>query len=457
VRARLTYIVVPILILVAGAAGWWFGQQGATGQPAATGPAGAGVSGSGSISAGIGTATDSGESSSQGTPAGASGIVTVRAVTIAEETLGRTVLVTGTVAASQEVTLVAKVPGTVRWVAGDMGARVEAGQPVVQLDDTELRLSLEQRRAALVAAEASLARLLAGAAEEELAQVRAAVAQAEASFERVAETLARYESLYQQGIISEDAIQAVRTEHEVARLQLESARQRLILMERGATREDIQMAEAQVQQARVAVELAEQQLADATVRAPFAGLLASRPPVVGSLVGAGSPVASLVDIDRVLIEAGFSERDVNGLAVGQTVRVRVDALGGAELMGTIAAVSPVADRTSRAFPVRFTVENPEHWLKPGMVARVEAEVERVVAPVVPKAAVFTRSGRQVVYVIEESGAELIVREVPVTVGLETGDRVAVTGGLSPGALVAVPEPGMFLRDGVRIRVIQEER
>lgn len=122
---------------------------------------------------------------------GAPDLVTVRAITIAEEPRGRTVVVTGTVMPNQEVMLVAKVPGTVRWVAGDLGARVEAGQPVVQLDDTELKLSLEQRRAALAAAEASLARLLAGAAEEELAQVRAAVAQAEAAFARVSETLAR--------------------------------------------------------------------------------------------------------------------------------------------------------------------------------------------------------------------------------------------------------------------------
>nr|MBO2478131.1 hypothetical protein [Bacillota bacterium] len=462
-RARLTYILIPILILVAGMAGWWLGQSGGrAGQPpgaglSGTGGFGAGAAPTGAAPAAVAASTAGTGAATQGAAASASDFVTVRAVTIAEEPLGRTVVVTGTVMPNQEVTLVAKVPGTVRWVAGDLGARVEAGQPVVQLDDKELRLSLEQRRAALAAAEASLARLLAGAAEEELAQARAAVAQAEAGFERVAETLARYEVLYQQGIISADAFEAVRTEHEVARLQLESARQRLILMERGATREDIQVAEAQVQQARVAVELAEQQLADATIRAPFTGLLASRPPVVGSLVGAGSPVASLVDIDRVLIEAGFTEREVNGLAVGQAVRVQVDALGNEGLSGTVVAISPVADRVSRAFPVRFAVDNPGHRLKPGMVARVEAEVERVVAPVVPRSAVFARSGRHVVYVIEERGSELVVRETPVTVGLEAGDRVAVTEGLVPGVRVAVPEPGMLLRDGARVRVIQEER
>src|SRR5690606_18411075 len=134
-----------------------------------------------------GTGTGSAGTAAPGQGLSAPEVVPVRAFTIHEQVLGRTVLVTGTVMPNQEVGLVAKVPGTVQWVAGDLGDRVEAGQPVVRLDDTELRLSLEQRRAALVAAEASLARLVAGAAEEEIAQARVAVAQAEASLERAAE------------------------------------------------------------------------------------------------------------------------------------------------------------------------------------------------------------------------------------------------------------------------------
>lgn len=457
-RARLLWIVLPIL-LVAGVAAWWFtrGADGPAGQPVVstgTPPAAPGAAGGTAAGTGGGAGTAAGSQA-----VGAPEIVPVRAVTISEAALGRSVVVTGSVQANREVTLVAKVPGTVRWVAGDAGTRVEAGQPVVELDDTELRLALEQRRAALVAAEAQLARLLAGATEEELAQARVAVAQAQATLDRVSETLARYEVLYREGIIAEDAIETVRTEHEMARLQLEAAQLRLAMIERGATQEDIRAAEAQVQQARVGVQLAEQQLADASIRAPFTGLLASRPAVVGSLVATGTPVAALVDIDRVIVEAGFNEREVNGLSVGQPVRVWVDALGGEAFAGTVVAVSPVADRTSRTFPVRFAIENPDHRLKPGMVARVEAEVERAAAgPVVPRAAVFTRGGRSVVYVLEETGAgDVVVRETPVTVGFEAGDQVAVTAGLAPGVRVALPESGVFLRDGARVRVIQEER
>ncbi|MBO8140699.1 MAG: efflux RND transporter periplasmic adaptor subunit [Firmicutes bacterium] len=441
-RARLAWLIV---IFAAAGVGIWLlagGKGAAPGTPAASG----------------GTAPSPTAESSAAANSSVPEVVTVRAVTVAEEAIGPRVTVTGTVTPNREVTLVSKVSGTVRWVAGDMGTRVDSGQPVVELDDTELRLNLEQRRAQLSAAEANLARLLAGAAEEEIAQARASAEQARASFDRVAETLARIERLYAEGAVTKDALLGARTDYEVARLQHEAALQRLALLERGATEEDIQAARAQVEQAEAAVRLAEQQLADATIRAPFSGLLASRPAQVGAMVSAGTPVAVIVDIDRVLIEAGLSEREVNRVRVGQPVQVRVDALGGGSVTGTVTAVAPVAGNTAGVFPVRFAVENPDHRLKPGMVARVEVELEREApAPVVPRSAVVYRGGRPVVFVVEESnGGEAVARERPVTVGAEADNVVAVTSGLRAGERVIVPQAGIFLQDGMRIRVIQED-
>src|SRR5690606_30613728 len=104
------------------------------------------------------------------------------------------------------------------------------------------------------------------------------------------------------------------------------------------------------------------------------------------------------DIDQVIVEAGVGERDVNQLAVGQPVRVYVDALGGGAVAGVVDAVAPVADQQTRNFTVRFRVDNPDHRLKPGMVARVEVDLEGVpVGAAVPQSAVVQRSGRSVVY------------------------------------------------------------
>lgn len=441
VRKRTGFVAFIVVVVIAvGVAAWWWLRPEAE-PTAATSVNPAGVAGSSSP-----TSVAAGAAPTEQIPA-------VRFVTVSEGTAGRSIRLTGTVMPQRDVTLVAKVPGTVEWVAGDLGEPVEAGEPVVRLDATELSLALAQSEAQLAAAEANLARLEAGASAEEIAQVRAGVEQAELALSRIGDTLARQEQLYEQGIIPEETLLSLRVEYDVARLQYETAQQQLNLVLRGATEEERRAVRAQVEQAQVAVRLAEQQLADTIIRAPFSGLLAMRPVQVGSLIGAGTPVTHIVDIDRVFIEAGVSERDVNHLSVGQTVQVRIDALGDTPLTGVVDAVAPVADQQTRNFPVRFRVDNPDHLLKPGMVARVDIQLDGAsIGAAVPQAAVQQRGARAVVYLLDtDSSGRFVLRERSVTVGTPAAGLVAVSG-VAVGDVVALgPGP---LRDGAVVHPIE---
>lgn len=397
----------------------------------------------------------------------------VAAVTVVQDSVGRPVRLTGNVTPIRDVTLVSKVPGTVAWTAGGMGTRVEAGDPVLRLDATELQLNVEQAAAGHAAARANLARLEAGAAEEEIAQVEAAVEQARLGLVRVAEVLKRQEELFTQGVIPEETLLGVRTEHDVARLQYESAQKQLVLVRRGASEEERQAVRAQVQQAEVAVKLAEQQLADTVIRAPFSGLLASQPAQTGMLIGAGTPIVGMVDLDQVVIEANVGEREVNGLRVGERVVVTVDALvgqppavrsgsgaalGNGRFTAIIDAIAPVADRQTGTFPVRFIVDNEDHELKPGMVARVEIEVgHSAPGPVVPAEAVVARGGSTFVYVPEADGiGRQVARERAVAIEASSGGLMLIRSGLRVGDTIVVAEPGTVLRDGSFIQIVREE-
>jgi len=445
VRNRpLTIGLVAVIVLLLGTIGFLLAQQSKEGAPAATTVGGPG-----------------------GTADAVGGTAAVRAVNVAavaavEDAVGRSVRITGNVKPYRDVTLVSKVPGTVVWTAGSMGARVEEGEPVLRLDDTELRLQLAQAEAGYAAARANLARLDAGAAEEEIAQVESAVEQARLGLERAATMLERQERLFAQGIIPEETLQNVRTEHDMAQLQYESALQQLNLVRRGASKEERDALAAQVQQAEAAVQLARQQLNDAVVRAPFTGLLASQPAAIGTLIGAGTPVAGLVDIDQVIVEASVGEREINDLQVGDTVTVTVDALAGpagdGRFDGVIDAVAPVADQQTGTFPVRFLVDNEGHGLKPGMVARIELEAgRRVSGPVVPEAAVVRRAAGSFVFVpVTGADGRQIARERPVTTGVSGGGNVLIQRGLSLGDVVLVPEAGATLRDGDVIQIVREE-
>lgn len=436
-RTGLVALIVVIIVAVGLAAWWWLRPEAEPTASTAVSPA---------ASTGSSVPASSGAAASAELPA-------VRAVTVSEGTTGRTVRLTGTVMPQRDVTLVSKVPGTVEWVAGDLGDPVEADQAVVRLDSTELTLAMAQSQAQLAGAEANLARLEAGASDEEIAQVRAGVEQAELALTRISDTLARQEQLFAQGIIPEETLLSLRMEYDMARLQYETVQQQLQLVLRGATDEERRAVRAQVEQARVAVRLAEQQLADTVIRAPFSGLLAIRPVQVGSLIGAGTPVAHVVDIDQVFIEAGVSERDINHLSVGQSVLVRVDALGDTPVPGVVDAVAPVADQQTRNFPVRFRVDNADHLLKPGMIARVEVQLDAAsIGPAVPQAAVVQRGGRSVVYLLDtDASGRFVVRERPVTVGTPTAGLVAVSGVSVGEVVVLAPDT---LRDGSVVNPIE---
>lgn len=456
-RNRTILIVLLCLGIIVIGAGAWLLTRDTTPQAAETG-GGPSVSssetidtpGAGDVAATVGDAASGSEVRSED-----DNFVSVTTFRVAGTQPGRTTRLTGTVTPARSVPLVAKVGGTVVWNAGDVGTRVEADAPVVRLDDAELTLGLEQSEAQLKAAEANLARLDAGASAEELAQAESAVEQARAGLDRVSSALARQEELFAQGVIPEETLLSTRTEHEVARLQHETAVHQLTLVRRGATAEDRRAAEAQVEQARVAVRLAERQLADAVIRAPFSGLIAMQPTESGSLVGSGTPVSHLVDIDRVVIEAGVGEREINGLYVGQPVRLTVDALNDASVTGEIISLAPVADEQTRSFPVRIAADNPEHRLKPGMVARVHVEVGASREGVrVPSEAIVRRDDKAFVFVIQ-TGADgrSFVRETEVTLGAEAG---TVRAGVTSGDTIAIPPPGANLHDGDFVRLSGED-
>ncbi|MBT9147402.1 MAG: Macrolide export protein MacA [Syntrophomonadaceae bacterium] len=169
---------------------------------------------------------------------------------------------------------------------------------------------------------------------------------------------------------------------------------------------------------------------------------------LGDMVTPHTPVASIVDMDRVKIKVGVAERDIPRIKKGQEARVEVVAYPQEVFMGRVDKISPVIDIFSRRAPVEVIIDNPEHKLKPGMFARVELITnERRNVLIVPRDAVLVRDGREIVYVIENSVAK--IKEVET--GIVTEDRIELISGVESQNKVIIG--GHFgLRDGARVRV-----
>lgn len=169
------------------------------------------------------------------------------------------------------------------------------------------------------------------------------------------------------------------------------------------------------------------------VRAPVEGLLDDRLVEVGTMVGPGTLVARILDVDTVKVVGGVPERYAAEIERGAEVSVSVDALGGRSYTGSIDFVGSAVDGGSRTFQVEVVVPNPGLGIKPGMVADVRIARRTIEdAMAVPRHAVLRRETGYVVFVARpvDGGWRAEVR--PVVPGASRGELVVIEEGLEPG-------------------------
>jgi len=331
-----------------------------------------------------------------------------------------------------------EVDGVVRRVLADLGDRVAAGQPLVELDREKLQYNLDQQRAAHAR---SLTKYGASDAEhlpriEDTPDVRRAgaeLAQARQGFERATE-------LNKRKLISQQTLDDADTT-----LRLKTAAYDSALQEAKNLQADIDASEA-------AMKLAERHVEDASIRAPFDGYVQQRMVSLGELVKAQMPVMNVVRVDPLKLLSEIPERMAPWVKVGQPLTLRVDAFPDKMFTATVSRISPAVNTQTRTFAFEALAPNSEALLKPGTFARVRLEtslVEQVMT--IPYAAMQYRYGVYRAFAI--NGDKLDARELKT--GDRVGDRMEILAGLNTTDRVAITEVDT-LTDGMKIAVDGEE-
>jgi multidrug efflux pump subunit AcrA (membrane-fusion protein) len=244
-----------------------------------------------------------------------------------------------------------------------------------------------------------------------------------------------------------------------AQLSVRSTRASNALKQAPPTAAQLASARASVVQAQIALENARTALAETTLRAPIAGVVAALNGTVGTQTsgggnsvvsssssssgagsGSGSGSAGYVTLTKVSgmqVLASFSETDASKLRVGQAATVTVDALPNRQLAAHVLAIASTATTSSNVvtYDVTFALERTAAQLKPGMTANVDvivSEQDNVVH--VPTAAV-RGSGRNSTVTVLRNGQQA---SVPVVVGLQGDSSTAILSGLEAGDTVVLP-------------------
>lgn len=353
----------------------------------------------------------------------------------------RTVEMVGTLHPDQEITISSQVEGQIAAIEADLGDRVNKGQLLARVRDTEFRLSVDQMDGSL---KETLARLGLDKVPPPNFEVMktSPVLKAKAELDAAEANWQRMKSLLEGQFISVQEYDSAEARHKAARASHQST-----IEEAKAMVANAHMKEAQLRVAR-------EKLKNATIESPLTGSVSRRLVSAGEYVKVGSPLFTIVQDHPLKLRGMIPERFAPTIQAGQRVELKVDAFPQKSFPGQITRVSPAAEVASRSFLAEGRIENPERMLKPGFFAK--ASIFTHVDPsalTVPQQALANFAGVTKVYVVEkdvarervvQAGGQVGANEVEIVNGLRPGELVAISGlsRLTHGAAVKVSGPVM---------------
>jgi HlyD family secretion protein len=276
-----------------------------------------------------------------------------------------------------EVRLATKIAGRLVKLAVREGDAVTVGQTIAQIDTTDVELALATSRADRDAAKAELALRENGARREDVAEARANVQNLEADLAGAQRELDRMQGLLDSGSGTGKARDDAQTRRDISAARLAAARQSLARLERGFRAEEIAAARARVAAAEARIAQLEQQVKDATVTSPAAGVVSAKAAEQGELLGVGTPLVTITELGDAWLTVFVGEPDLGRVHLGQAVTVTTD--GGQSRSGKITFIASTAEFTPKnvqtkdervklVYRIKVGLPNGDGLFKPGMPA-----------------------------------------------------------------------------------------
>ncbi len=307
--------------------------------------------------------------------------------TVRSADFGESFSLSGTLTSERNADLSARVDGLVTQVFVDAGGYVKQGQILLNLDSALLQQRLTR-------------------AEAELAEAQAIESEAERQ-------LALSKNLGKNEFVADAQVQTRQSELELAQAAAKSALANLNEQKELLNRH--------------------------TLIAPFSGVISEKLTEIGEWVQRGDPVLSLIATDVIRLDLRVPQERFKNINDNADITIFIDAFDNLPLQAKIGALVPVANPGERTFLLRLLVENAQVNLFPGMSARAEISLPPVQGSLMISQDALLRQpdGGQSVFVIEQAESGLLAHRHSIEILYESGDQVAIAGGLEPGRKVVV--------------------
>ena len=377
------------------------------------------------------------DGASQAEPASATAAPRISAVTVTNSAVRRSVRASGVTQPKAVVTVSAEIAGTARKVPVSEGSAIAAGDVLVALNTTTLPVRIEAAKAEIAAAQTAydMAVEQAGGTYEE---ERAA---AQATLEVARQRLEISQKLASQNFSAPVEQAQLKADYETARMALA----RIDLAKNLKSEVDVSQSRARLATAKSNLAVLRDQLQKSTITAPTSGWLETVSVDAGEQVGAGSPVATILNMDEVKIIVGVPQTDIAQISVGD--RVSVDVAGADKRQGTVSRIASITSSTTRTFDVEVTVPNPDRILRAGMSVEATIDVGFQPAFGMSPAHLSVAGDGSLTAKVSENG---VVRVVPVDLVRSGVEQVFVSGLADGDTLLTFGQAFVDAGDTVRV-------
>jgi HlyD family secretion protein len=374
----------------------------------------------------------------------------------------------------------------------EAGDTVKAGQVLAELDMSDLQLAQANAQATLNLQQARFDQTKAGASDYDLAAAQASLDSAQAGYDAAVrkagvndsqlqvarssldkatialqKAKADYDTAVSDGKTDLTAVGAARQQAQVdyesaqanytitaagindsgvrsAASTVASAKANLLKLQNSPTTQDLQAAQAQLEQAKIAVQQAQVRLRNAQLIAPFNGIVTVVNITPGSSAAGTLTAMRLMDRSRLHVNLKLSENDVVKAQLGMPVDLTIDSLAGWTERGQVSYIAPASDVSNGVvtYAVRVIFTDSAARVKVGMTANlsiITAEKDNVL--LVPNATLLPKGSGHIVQVLDAAGK---TRDIDVVTGISDGTRTEIVSGLDEGTRI-LALPGTVVR------------
>lgn len=376
----------------------------------------------------------------------------VQVALVKKDTIKDITMISGKVIPTQEVAVSPKSGGKVTNVRVKVGDRVNKGDILFTLDNSDAQTRIEQAQSGVQSSKAAVEQAQSGLAAAEAAY-NAAKANYDASLEKIQNAkinLERMKVLYEEGIISKsqyEQAQLAASDSSIEVLKSQLAQAQAAYKQPQASQKQ---AEASMGQASASYKQAMQALEDTIVRSPIDGFVTALNIDEGEMASAMQSPITISNLNKVYVKINVTENLINKIKSGDKVAANFSALNNKEFTGTISTITPIANSTTQLFDVNIQIDNKDNLIKSGMFASVKFSTNAKNNVLIIKSeAILQKEDKNIVYIVKDNKTV----EKQVSVGIDNGDFAEITSGLAKGDKVII-KGQHYVENDEKVKVVE---